>query len=341
MAEEPKYFKTGLFVVVALLILIAAGIGFAAERYFHKSIRAESYFKESVHGLEVGAPVLFRGLEVGRVSAVTLTANEYETAKPLDERRTYVRVIFQVYTDVFPASGQKDTASLLKGWRERGMRVQKRLKGLTGTSYLEMTFMDETEQYPPVPFSWTPEYPYIPSAPGPVARIAASVQGLQEMATEVRELKLKRTVKRLDTLLAESTAAVEDARIEQLSKESLKLVKELRTTNGRLRKLVTDPELHQGIADGAAATQRLKKLVKTSAPEISKTASQLPEVTEELQTTLNMLAETLKKQRGRIDETVKNLEQASENLRTLSREAKNNPAGTFFGNPPPKVELEK
>ena len=71
-----KHWKAGLFVIVgAVLIAVAvsliAGIHLSAprQRYFIR-------FDESVSGLEVGAAVKYRGVDIGNVTAVRIPKDD-------------------------------------------------------------------------------------------------------------------------------------------------------------------------------------------------------------------------------------------------------------------------
>src|SRR5690606_37029057 len=62
----------GLFVLGALLLGVIALLSFGGVNFFNKPERFVVYFDESVHGLDLGSPVKFRGVRVGRVVAVKL-----------------------------------------------------------------------------------------------------------------------------------------------------------------------------------------------------------------------------------------------------------------------------
>ncbi len=60
----------GAFVLSGLALFVAALILFAGTSLFTREVRAVTYFKGSVAGLEVGAPVTFRGVRVGSVTRI-------------------------------------------------------------------------------------------------------------------------------------------------------------------------------------------------------------------------------------------------------------------------------
>jgi paraquat-inducible protein B len=75
----------GLFVVGALALVIAGLAAFGSRSYFENRPRAVTYFHGSVAGLAVGAPVTFRGVDIGQVVgvAVEITANAAEAHIPV------------------------------------------------------------------------------------------------------------------------------------------------------------------------------------------------------------------------------------------------------------------
>ena len=65
MSQKANYFKLGLFVigaaVAAVLVLIIIGTG----RWFERKVIIETYFKESVQGLDIGSRLKYRGVSIG------------------------------------------------------------------------------------------------------------------------------------------------------------------------------------------------------------------------------------------------------------------------------------
>ena len=128
-------------------------------------------------------------------------------------------------------------------------------QGITGTSYLEIDYVDPP---PPVlPIDWTPDNIYIPSAP---STVTALVNAASEIMDKLHKLDLDGTFANLNTLLvttnaridAIDTKAISDrsaervlAKIEttldgidakKLSDEAAALLAEVRETNAELRR---------------------------------------------------------------------------------------------------------
>ena len=96
MNQKLPYFRLGVFILLALAATIVLVLVLGAGSLFRKQIVMESYFNESVQGLEVGSKVMFRGVMVGNVTLVTFTYAEYELDRPLGQRMPLVLVRFQV-----------------------------------------------------------------------------------------------------------------------------------------------------------------------------------------------------------------------------------------------------
>jgi phospholipid/cholesterol/gamma-HCH transport system substrate-binding protein len=72
MSTVSTHFKLGLFALIGAgcAVVLVFGLGMSAT---HRStIRYETFFDESVQGLELGAPVKYRGIVVGNVENIAV-----------------------------------------------------------------------------------------------------------------------------------------------------------------------------------------------------------------------------------------------------------------------------
>ncbi len=60
-------------VLGSLLLLVGLILALTGDRW-HEGQAYETYFRESVQGLDVGAPVKYRGVTLGRVSHIGLVS---------------------------------------------------------------------------------------------------------------------------------------------------------------------------------------------------------------------------------------------------------------------------
>jgi paraquat-inducible protein B len=72
MSRKSNKTVIGIFVVIALILLMAAIVVFGSGELFKKTNKFILYFDGSVKGLSIGAPVMFRGVSIGTVKDISL-----------------------------------------------------------------------------------------------------------------------------------------------------------------------------------------------------------------------------------------------------------------------------
>ena len=86
MSLKANYFKLGLFVIGAIVagavVLVVIGSG----RWFQPKLTIETYFNESVQGLDRGSKLKYRGVSIGEVTRIGFTYNKYQQDRPMAER---------------------------------------------------------------------------------------------------------------------------------------------------------------------------------------------------------------------------------------------------------------
>lgn len=190
--NSAQYYRLGIFVLIGAAALVALVLVFGAKNLFTKTMIVETYIKESVQGLDVGAPVRFRGVRVGQVSYIGLTGPLYEKGVPPIDRRQYVVVRMTVQ------KLNHDNAEYIEKMVKDGMRAQIRGQGITGVNYIELDFVKDPEKMKELPFDWTPDYPVVPSQPSPVNILLDSVE---DALKNFNHLNLAKTQEEVNTLL--------------------------------------------------------------------------------------------------------------------------------------------
>src|SRR5215471_6891297 len=65
----------GAFVIGAIVCLVAGVLLFGGGKFFKDKVPYVMFFDRSVEGLNVGAPVIFRGVQIGQVTEKEAIAN--------------------------------------------------------------------------------------------------------------------------------------------------------------------------------------------------------------------------------------------------------------------------
>ncbi|QLI80725.1 MCE family protein [Chitinibacter fontanus] len=338
--EQQSNFRLGVFILLALLLGAAILIGIGSGRWLHKKVTLETYFNESVRGLDIGSKVRYRGVAIGEVSAITFTYTRYESDIPNSQRQQYVLVEAQLDNNILgQSSGNSSAQAELDREIAKGLRVKLSPQGLTGTSYLEIDY--EAGQGQPLPFSWKPEHLYIPSTNSTVNQLLGSAQDLMAKLQRVDVDKtinlLNQTLNTLNTKLDElpvKSIASETNRLlhtanqlplVQIASESSQLLSEVRESNQALKALLEQPALHSATHDLASAANSAKVLLAN--PALASAVQRLDQITLRL--------DHLSAQReGDVQQIIDNLSSTSSNLKALSEKANQRPSSLLFSDHP-------
>jgi len=295
--QTAQYYRLGLFVMIGAAALVAVILVFGARNLFTKTITAETYIKESVQGLDVGAPVRFRGVRIGQISFIGLTGSIYEEKVPPAQRKQYVLVRMKL--DLGDRSREFDDDYLEKLVRD-GLRAQIRGQGITGVNYMELDFVKDPTKLRELPFTWTPDYPVVPSQPSPVNILLDNVEAALQ---NFNHLNLGETQKNVDLLLTNLNGMIagSDGKGNGLNES----VKELNQLMNKLNR--------------ATENQELMVMV------------------EQLTASIVVLRQTLTTMQGDLTISADNVRQITDNVNDLSQKASQYPSWVLFGQPPNKV----
>lgn len=204
--KEPSKKKIGLFLMTGIVIFVLVMGYFLKDKFFiDYSKQAVMYFDESIKGLNVGAPVVFKGVEIGKVSKIDLI----ETGTGLDFR---IPVYAQFNNNVITKS--KDKKFILDGLIEKGLRAR-----LTTQSYLTGQLMIELEMLPGTPLVFKAPVPNL-------FEIPTTLSPLGELSKGLQSVPLKQSVEKFnyffDTLNAQMPLILPE--MQKLIKNANKLV---------------------------------------------------------------------------------------------------------------------
>ena len=105
MSAQASKTVIGGFVVGALVLVVAGVMVFGSGRILKRTMKWTLFFEDSINGLDVGAPVVFQGVQIGTVEDITLW---------IDPRKVFP-------TDAYISA---TTADRLEMWNEPGVRKE-------------------------------------------------------------------------------------------------------------------------------------------------------------------------------------------------------------------------
>jgi paraquat-inducible protein B len=223
MDAKPHYFRIGIFVLVALALIVTAVVLFGAGLFAQNKLHVESYFAESITGLSIGSPVEFRGVRIGQVEEIGFVGNEYNLDRNTPagtNYASYVRVVSGILRSKFPEQGTQQIEALLEQMVERGLRVRISSNILTQQAYLEVNFLDPN-RFLVEKVLWVPKYPVIAVAPSEFTTIKGSID---RILTQLQEIDAKGLSVSLEKVFTSLNTTITEADLAQLSKETRSLL---------------------------------------------------------------------------------------------------------------------
>jgi len=346
MEQNSTYFKIGVFVIAGTILGTICLVVLGAGTIFRKEIMVETYFDRSVQGLDVGSAVKYRGIAIGNVKKIIALPKRYESSL------NYVLLQVALFAENMPEVGD-DAREKLDEAVKKGLRFQLAPLGITGTMFLEADYLPP-EKIKDLDISWSPDTPYIPSAPN---TIAAFTESIDKILRNLEKINVAGITEKVETLLTTVNEKFSQMDIREINKQMTGLLAELRETNKALKETVGSDKVKKIIDDSKAITADVRSTISTTKPalesavaDISKAAdtskrtaesvekafARLPEILERIDSLTRRFDGISSEKSPAISEVIDNIKKISENLEDLSRSAKQYPSNVIFGNPPEK-----
>jgi len=183
MSKKANRSLIGAFVLGAIALAVAGVVIFGSGKFFKKTYKFVMFFDGSVKGLNVGAPVMFRGVKVGQVTDIKVNFYGKELA-----------ILIPVYIELDPSTGVLASGDAPKGqyrsaFIKRGLRAQLQMQSfVTGQLVIDLDFYPDK----PARFVGTEKkYPEIPTIPTP----------LESLTKTIQDLKLDQTIRKLNSAM--------------------------------------------------------------------------------------------------------------------------------------------
>lgn len=266
MSKEPRYRWIGMFVIGAALLALACIVFFGRFKFFEDTRTFITYFSGSVKGLMPGAPVRFRGAQVGTVKDVSIVYR-------VDTDSLKIPVLLSLdrssVKDLSDASVDIASDGLVERMIQRGLRAQLGLDSIvTGQLYVQLDFM------PNVPIRMDEDevdmYPEIPTAPSPLEKIQNTLENLPLSEIVDRAVSI---MTRLDAFLGSSKL---HGGLEQLDQ----LITELRVLGHQIdiRSGLLSANMTMLTKTAANTLNSLNSTIKEAGPAVSESDQTLREI---------------------------------------------------------------
>jgi phospholipid/cholesterol/gamma-HCH transport system substrate-binding protein len=335
MSKKASKTLIGAFVLGAIVLVVAGVIVFGSGKFFKKSQKYVMFFEGSVKGLQIGAPVAFKGVNIGQVTDIVLR---------LDPEK--LSIMIPVYVEIDPEKFQSmgidrkkfKQYQYYKGLIEKGLKARLELQ-----SFVTGLLMIGVDFYPDKPIRLVgleKKYPEIPTIP----------TAFEELSKTVQNLPLKEIAENLNSSLAGIDRIVKSPELKETissANQALKSIDKLAKDIGPQVEPLSSSVRNTSDAARAAFVQAEKTLalkegvpgeIGTGITDTLKTARLTLEETQKAVANFDRVAAQNANLGYEISRTVEQLTALSRSLRVLADYLEQHPEALIKGKHPSKGE---
>ena len=317
---RPIAWRVGLFALLGVALLLAAIVG--STRWFEATEPARMRFDGSVFGLQTGAPVVFRGVRVGQVSAFGL-APLAPGGVSVPVTAAFDRALLRELLGTAAGESTSPVAALVA----RGLVARLATQSLlTGQLYVELD-IDPARAGATVPTSGADALPLIPTEPTRLQTLQAQLQGLdlaqigQDLALLARSARQLMAGPQPERVLVRTAEAAQ-----ALERLAQRLEREIGPLGASARQALAGTQrsmaqVGQGAQQVGAAASAVQAQVRGVAQGLQPLTAQLQRTAEELALAAATLREAAAVDSGLrlgADRALQDISRAARSLRELS-----------------------
>jgi paraquat-inducible protein B len=327
MSKKINTTSIGLFIVTGLALGVTGLLLFSSSKMFRETSDVIVYFDDSLNGLNIGAPVKFRGVTIGSVKKVMVQSNQAEGdyAMPV-----ILEIDEQLVRERMPSSDFKFSESTMDKRIEQGMRATLQTESLvTGVLYVGIDV--DPKAPPPVFHQLTKTYPEVPTIPTKTQQL---FNNLASMDFKSLETNLNGLITRLDKAVAELKMAEINTSVNKLLASANEVITSAND-------VVSNPDIADALAAikptldqyrelGAKVTNRVDPLADGVTDSLAEANRVLAEVRGSGENLKNMIAPN-SPIRNDVDRALKQIADATEAIATLADFLKRHPNAIITG----------
>ncbi len=327
MASMKTKFTVGLFVVIGFVITVVIVLWLGMSHYLERGQLCVAYFDESVQGLSKDSPVKYQGVSVGRVYSLKVAPDF-----------TLIEVALEIDPGIKKISH---------------MEAQLKNVGITGSVFVDLNRKKPGEPDLSPKISFKPPYPLISTRPSQIKQFMGDVS---EILNKLKSVNLKDLSLKLSFMMDDIHEVASQAEVGKVSKGilvSLNHLEEILDKAKWDRVLASVGEAARSVhhlsvsADRAAGeiartVAGANRMMAANGPSIKAAVSEFRSSLQEARVVMRRSDAFFKEADGRfsalqynLEETLTNLNQASESLNRFLDLIADQPGQLFLGKPAP------
>ena len=333
MAKPPNtlFLRVGLLALSAIALAIGFVVYLTAGQFGTKSDYFETYVGESIVGLDVGAAVRFRGVQIGRVTEISLAAAVYDVPEARANRYAMQLVVIRFAVERTRVARITSLEDMIAG----GLRTRIASQGITGVTYLEIDILDPA-RYPPIQVPWKPRYDHIPAVPSTITQVTSAAE---QIMRRLEALDIERLINNAAGLMGDLRRQVTDGEVATTLREAGETLAEIRTELRKVRLEDTAAELRGAIANMGDAGRSAQELLASR--ELRDALVRIPAAVTALELTLRTARGTTTDLQADLSPLMRDLRSSVANLRDTTEALRRSPSQTLLGAPPPPPNRDR
>jgi phospholipid/cholesterol/gamma-HCH transport system substrate-binding protein len=323
----------GAFVLGAVALIIIAILVFGSGRLFRQTRDFVLYFDNSVNGLRIGAPVKFKGVEVGSVKDIRL---QLEKGAEVNK----IPVIIEIDLEKLTSRGAtsvvaENREALNKAIVDRGLRGQLEMESLvTGLLYVALDF------FPGAPINLVQKptgdykYPEIPTLPTSLEQAKGAVD---RILNKLEEIDFKELGANLQATLKGVNRTVNSPEIESVLRSLARVMPKVDEAVVNIRNLAgTMDDKVKILADDLQHTSADARLALKQAGDALKQTQETMKRAEAAVANIETLSDLDSPVNYELVKGLRDVSTAARSLRSLTDYLERNPRAPIFGRPDSK-----
>jgi len=331
----------GAFVVGALALVVIAVLMFGSGRFFRTTKDFVLYFDGSVNGLRIGAPVKFRGVEIGSVKNILLRLEG-------DHEGLRIPVIIELELEKFTSKGSSGAAlndpAALQRFIDEGLRGQLQMESfVTGLLFVGLDFFPDSKLTLIQPPGSQQPYPEIPTQPTTL-QVAGSKAN--EILAKLDQIDFKGLIESFERTAKGIEALVNSPDLKAAVGKTDDIANKLEDTATNISQLAADFDdklkiLTDDFQRTTAVARTAMNQAGTAFDKVSTAIAQAEAALKETQVAMSNVQNLTDPDSSTFYEITKALKEvsgAARSLRLLANYIERNPRALIFGKPETKEE---
>jgi paraquat-inducible protein B len=329
MSQKASPTAIGAFVLGAVALIITGLLTFGSGKFLQDVENYVLFFRGNAKGLNIGAPVSFRGVKFGSVTDIQLIWDA-----STDE--TFVEVRVEIDGDAFHevesqpgvdrGAGKDVLTHLIDDLSLRAKLAT--LSLVTGQLYIEFDFFPDTEAKLYGFNSKHPEFPTLPSA------IEELESVIRTVVNSVKDLPFREILDKLASAVEAISSALDNQALKETPEVLRQALVNLRDLTGKLNEQLTPltESLTQTSAEANAALADVRQIMRNRRGEIVRLAESVESAANQAREVLSQTNEVVSAVDAvAIDRLVQELSRAAVSIRVFADYLERHPEALIRG----------